>query len=143
MRPPRRRRLSVLVVLLAGLSIAPAPPRPPDGEPTAVANLAKARYEAALAQYDLEWTYFQQNRTGSLHVYVWSRLVLEARRDMGENQAERIAALKAHLARMQKLEDLVKRIRRLGFGLSADVGATRFYRVEAEYWLARAAEEGR
>ena len=143
MPSPRSRRLTAVILLLAGLSIAPASPRPPGGELTAVAKLAQARYEAALAQFDLEWAYFQQNRTESLHVYYWSRLVLDARRDLGETPADRIAALKNHLVRMQKMEDLIKRIRRLGFGLSADVGATRFYRLEAEYWLARAAEEGR
>ncbi len=140
---PRDRRLAAAILLLAGLSTAPASPSAPGEEPTALARLAAARYEAALAQYELEWAYFQQNRTQSLHVYYWSRLVLDARRDLGETPADRIAALKAHLVRMQKMEDLIKRIRRLGFGLSADVGATRFYRLEAEYWLARAAEEGR
>jgi hypothetical protein len=40
------------------------------------------------------------------------------------------------------MEDLIRRIRRLGFGLSADVGATRYYRLEAEQWLAQAEKGG-
>ena len=36
------------------------------------------------------------------------------------------------------MEELVRKIRRLGFGRSSDVGATRYYRLEAEDWLARA-----
>jgi hypothetical protein len=141
MSSQRRHPLVALILLLAGLSVAPAAP---DGarEPAGPEPLAQARYQAALEQYELEWSYFQQNRTQSLHVYVWSRLVLDARREMGQTKADRIAALKAHLARMQKMEDLIRRIRRLGFGLSADVGATRYYRMEAEYWLAQAEKGG-
>ena len=37
---------------------------------------------------------------------------------------------------MQKLETLVKKVRRLGFGRSIEVGATEYYRIEADYWLA-------
>jgi hypothetical protein len=60
---------------------------------------------------------------------------------MGETPADRIAALKDHLARMKRMENLVTKIRRLGFGRSSDVGATRYYRLEAEHWLALAAEK--
>jgi hypothetical protein len=38
---------------------------------------------------------------------------------------------------MRKLEALVKRVRRLGFGFSTDVGASEYYRLEAEDWLAK------
>ena len=44
---------------------------------------------------------------------------------------------------MKKLEELVVKIRRLGFGRSSDVGATEYYRLEAELWLARATAKGR
>jgi hypothetical protein len=134
----RRRPLVVLILLLSGLSIAPAAPEPAKPTP-----LAEARFQAALDQYELVWSYFQQNRTDSFQVYYWSRLVLDARREMGESPADRIVALKNHLARMQKMEDLIKKIRRLGFGFSSDVGATRYYRLEAEHWLAQATEKGR
>ena len=39
---------------------------------------------------------------------------------------------------MKKLETLIKKVRRLGFGRSSDVGASEYYRIEAEYWLAEA-----
>ncbi len=42
---------------------------------------------------------------------------------------------------MLRLETLVKKVRRLGFGLSIDVGATAYYRLEAESWLERARPE--
>jgi hypothetical protein len=142
MRSQRRRPLAVLILLLSGLSIAPAAPEPTK-EPAKPTPLAQARLQAALDQYELIWSYFQQNRTDSFQVYYWSRLVLDARREMGEAPTDRIVALKNHLARMQKMEDLIKKIRRLGFGFSSDVGATRYYRLEAEHWLAQATEKGR
>ncbi len=143
MRSPRSRPLVIVTLLLAGLSIAPAAPDASKVEPAGPTPLAQARYQAALDQFELIWTYFQQNRTDSFQVYYWSRLVLDSRRDMGETPADRIAALKNHLARMQKMEELVRKIRRLGFGLSSDVGATRYYRLEAEHWLAQATEKAR
>ncbi len=143
MPSPRNRPLALAILALAALSTAPAPPRAAGGEPALPANLAKVRYEAALQQYELMWAYFQQNRTDSSEVYFWSRLVLAARTDLGGAPADRVAALKDHLERMKKLENLITRIRRLGFGLSSDVGATRYFRLEAEYWLAGAAEDRR
>lgn len=143
MRAPRDRVLAAATLLLAGFSIAPAAPRAADGEPALPAKLAQDRYQAALEQYDLVWAYFQQNRTDSADVYFWSRLALASRSDLGGTLADRVAALKDHLGRMKKMEDLIKRIRKLGFGLSADIGATRYYRLEAEYWLAQAAKERR
>jgi hypothetical protein len=143
MPSPRSRPLVIVTLMLAGASIAPAAPDAREKEPGKPSPLAQARYDAALQQYELIWTYFQQNRTDSFQVYYWSRLVLDSGREMGETPADRIAALRNHLARMQKMEELVRRIRRLGFGLSSDVGATRYYRLEAEHWLAQATEKGR
>jgi hypothetical protein len=142
MRTQRRRPLVVLILLLSGLSVAPAAPDATTGQPAGPTPLARARFQAALDQFELVWSYFQQNRTDSFQVYYWSRLVLDSRREMGESPDDRIVALKNHLARMQKMEELIRKIRRLGFGLSSDVGATRYYRLEAEHWLAQAAEKG-
>jgi hypothetical protein len=100
--------------------------------------LAEARYNAALKQFDLIWQYFQQSRVGSFDVYVWSRLLLDARKGVSDRPDKRIAAYEEHLDRMKKLETLIKKVRRLGFGRSSDVGASEYYRIEAEYWLAEA-----
>jgi hypothetical protein len=139
MRSPRRRHLAMLTVLLAGLSVAPAAPQAP-AKPS---PLAEARYQAALKQFEITWSYYQQARIDSFQVYYWSRLVLDARRDMGETPADRTVALENHLARMKQLEQLVLKIRRLGFGRSSDVGATEYYRLEAEHWLAQATRKDR
>ena len=79
---------------------------------------------------------YQQSRVESFDVYVWSRLVLDSRLGLSNKPADRISAYEDHLDRMRKLEMLVKKIRRLGFGRSSDVGATAYYRIEAEAWLA-------
>ena len=135
MSAPRSRRFVLLpLLLLAGLSIAPAAPEQPPNR----SSLAEARYQAALKQYELTWSYYQQARIDSYQVYVWSRLVLDSRREITGKPADRIAALEEHLTRMKKLEELIKKVRRLGFGLSYDVGASEYYHLEAEHWLAQA-----
>ena len=134
MPSPTRRRFVLLGLLLAGSSIAPAPSHEPPKPPP----LVEARYQAAVKQYELTWSYYQQDRIDSYQVYVWSRLVLDSGRDIAAKPAEQIAALEDHLERMRKLESLIKKVRRLGFGRSYDVGASEYYRLEAELWLARA-----
>ncbi len=125
-------------VVIAGLSLAVisfAPAATPD-QPR-LAALAEARLQAALKQYEETWTYYQQARIESYQVYVWSKLILDCRREMTDKPAERKAALDDHLSRMKKLEALIKKVRRLGFGRSYDVGASEYYRLEAEFWLTR------
>jgi hypothetical protein len=125
-------------VVLAGLSLAVisfAPAAPADQ--SRLSALAEARVQAALRQYEETWVYYQQARIDSYQVYVWSKLILDCRREMTDKPAERITAVEDHLNRMKKLEALVTKVRRLGFGLSYDVGATEYYRLEAEVWLMR------
>ena len=104
--------------------------------PAVLSSLADARHHAAVRQYDETWAYYQQARIDSYQVYVWSRLMIDARREIGGKAADRITAIEDHLARMKALEALIKRIRKIGFGRSYDVGASEYYRLEAEFWLA-------
>jgi hypothetical protein len=125
-------------IALAGLSLtvisfAPAPP----ADQPRLAALADARLQAALKQYEETWSYYQQARIDSYQVYVWSKLILDCRREIADKPADRLTALEEHLTRMKKLEALIKRVRRLGFGRSYDVGAAEYYRLEAEFWLTR------
>lgn len=122
-------------LLLAGASVAPVPQ---GQEARKQPPLAEARCNAALKQFDLTWQYYQQSRVESFDVYAWSRLLLDAKRGVSGRQADQIAAYEEHLDRMKKLETLIKKVRRLGFGRSSDVGASEYYRIEAEYWLAEA-----
>ena len=131
---PTLRRAPLLGLALAAVSVAPAPPDTPR-KPSA---LAEARYKAAVKQFDEVWRYYREDRTESFLTYYWSKIVLEAQRDLSDAQADRIAALEAHLGRIKRLEALVLKVRRLGFGYSIDVGATAYYRLEAEMWLEEA-----
>src|SRR6516164_6999538 len=79
----------------------------PTAEPSKIESLAKACHEAAVKQYDETWAYFQQARIDSYQVYVWSRIVLDCRREMAQRAGDRITALEEHLDRMKKLEVLI------------------------------------
>ena len=122
-------------LLLAGASVAPVPQ---GQEARKQPPLAEARYNAALKQFDLTWQYYQQSRVESFDVYVWSRLLMDASKGLSDRPDNRIAAYEEHLDRMKKLETLIKKVRRLGFGRSSEVGASEYYRIEAECWLAEA-----
>ncbi len=126
------------LVLVAASVVAPVAQEPRRKEPPNSLAMEEARYKAAVKQFDLIWEYYRQNRIGSIEVYIWSRLVLDARRAARRDPADRIAALEDHLHRMKALQDLVTKIRRIGFGRSSDVGASEYYRLEAECWLAEA-----
>jgi hypothetical protein len=134
---------AILGLLLAAISFAPAASGQGQGQsrekqPSKLELLAEARHQAARKQFDLIWQYYQQSRVESFDVYVWSRLLLDAHRSVHKTPAERINALEEHLDHMVKLEVLIRKIRRLGFGRSSDVGASEYYRLEAECWLAEA-----
>jgi hypothetical protein len=132
-------------LLMAILSFAPAPPEaPPPPAPiapdqaAALTALLHARHRAAQKQFDETWIYYKQARTDAFPVYVWSHFVLQTQFDLSDKKADQIAALEAHLDRMKKLDELLRKVRRLGFGQAIEVGAAEYYRIEAEYWLAHA-----
>ena len=131
----KKTRLLCWGLLLAGASVAPVPQGKEARKPS---PLAEARHNAAVKQFDLIWQYYQQSRVQSFDVYVWSRLLLDASKAVSDRPGKQIAAFEEHLDRMKKLETLIKKVRRLGFGRSSDVGASEYFRIEAEYWLAEA-----
>ncbi len=131
---PAVRRPVLLGLALAAFSVAPSPP----DTPPKLSPLAEARYKAAARQFEEVWAYYRQSRTDSFLTYYWSRLVLESQQDLSDAKADRIAAMEAHLERMKRLEALVLKVRKLGFGFSTDVGATAYYRLEADRWLEKA-----
>jgi RNA polymerase sigma factor (sigma-70 family) len=71
-------------------------------------------------------------------VYRWSRRWLEAQMDLAVNKEERMAALRDHLGRMKDLEKVMTAAARAGQRREADAAAGRYYRAQAELWLARA-----
>jgi hypothetical protein len=137
--------LSLLVSLLPGpaASIHEAKRSPPS-------KLARARFKAA-----------KEAHSRVVHPYVpgadqekilesdypWSKQLLEAERDVASDNKQEIAAFKAHLERMTKLDVFIQgevwrssqngkrpyeryQLRRLAIAA--------FYRAEAELWLERA-----
>jgi hypothetical protein len=129
-----KHRGFALGLILALLATAPAPAEKAAEAPP----LAEARYKAAVKQFGEVWVFYRQSRTDSFPVYYWSRLVLDSQRDLSHGRADRIAAAEGHLDRMRKLEALVRKVRKVGFGFSTDIGATEYYRLEAELWLEQA-----
>jgi hypothetical protein len=131
----KERHLVQWGLVLALLSSAPIVQQKEAGK---LSEQYEARCRAAAKQYDLVWQYYQQNRVDTFDVYLWSRLLLDSRLKVSRNPADRIAAQEEHLDHMRKLEILIRKIRRLGFGRSNDVGASEYWRIEAECWLAEA-----
>ena len=129
-----RRRVVLAALALALISFALTPAK---GIKVGFRRWRRLAIRRQLKQYQETWAYYQQARIDSYQVYVWSKLILDCRREMTERPARRLTALEDHLDRMKKLEALIKKVRRLGFGRSYDVGASEYYRLEAEFWLAR------
>ena len=145
MLPSGKSSVSLLGLLLTMVSFAPAPAEPPPppapipaDQVAALAELLQARHRAAQKQFAETWVYYRQARTDAFPVYVWSHFVLQTQFDLSDKKPDQIAALEGHLDRMRKLEELLKKVRRLGFGQAIEVGAVEYYRIEAEYWLAHA-----
>ena len=84
MRSPRRRPLVILTLLLAGFvdRAWPHPHRSPGLRPWRRPDTRRPWSSTRLT-----WSYYQQARIDSFQVYVWSRLMLDSRREMGETPA--------------------------------------------------------
>jgi hypothetical protein len=69
------------------------------------------------------------------HLYRWSARWRDAQVEASAKKADQLAAVEEHLARMRKLEKLVREHHKAGFALPVDVSAVEFYRLEAEKYL--------
>jgi hypothetical protein len=74
----RSLHLLLPALILTGFSLV----RAPSAEPSPLSSVANRRYEAAVKQFDETWLYYKQDRIDSYQVYVWSRLVMDCRREM-------------------------------------------------------------
>jgi hypothetical protein len=140
------RRTQALTVLIGSLFVysppglgaaAPAPAKVP-------VELLKERVEAArktwqqivASSYGLG---LPTREMGPEDAYLWSRRWLEAERALNEKQADQVAACEAHLNRMKDLEKAARNAHEAKLAKGPwVVSAARFYRVEAEIWLAEA-----
>ena len=103
----------------------------PQKAPAALEQLLKERLQAAQQGYKAA-----SNKGDEEKTYLWSRRWMEAERDMANNKAERVAALKGHFERMKKLEllALLAETRDCAPRLE-NLAPAKYYRAEAEIWL--------
>jgi hypothetical protein len=128
--------LSVVVAsgLLLGVKVAGAA----GDKAVETKKLAKKRVDSARNAYEPAWAEFKPfdlSKGDGENVYCWSRRWMESERDIATTKAERVAALQGHFERMKKLEEEVNGYSR-GTIPVQQLAATRFYRAEAEGWLA-------
>jgi hypothetical protein len=126
-------------VFLAVLIVATASTRGRADEANPL-DLAKARAAAAQETYEGQVRRHAVDASGPSFesIYVWSRRWLEAEQALATDKAGRLAALQAHLDRMNKWEATKTEQRKQGFVAAYEVPQARFYRLEAEIWLAEA-----
>src|SRR5438094_413613 len=96
-------------VLLLGLMLAAGSfsPQAFAGGQAAPA-LAEAKLKAARVAYEANLKALPTGQSDAEKVYVWSRRLLEAQRDLSTKKADRVAAVEEHLARMKVLREMVK-----------------------------------
>ncbi len=103
------------------------------------AALRKTELEEARKTYEMNLQRFRAATGGVTpeDLYRWSRRWLEAQLDSVGNKQERTAALRGHLERMRDLEKRTESLAKAGQGTTADASAGKYYRTQAELWLAR------
>ncbi|MCE9563982.1 MAG: hypothetical protein K8U57_18220 [Planctomycetes bacterium] len=70
-------------------------------------------------------------------LYQWSSRWLEAELEMAGDAATRTTAFKTHFDRMKDVEKSTAAMVKAGQVREADAAAGRYYRAQAELWLAR------
>lgn len=98
-------------------------------------KLAQARYAAALSAYTDSYRRFAGGEENPRAVYQWSRLAMDAHRDLAGTRSNRFAAARSHLTRMRALDQFWA-----DHGNLCPSPQTRlaidYYIREAEYWVA-------
>lgn len=110
-------------------------PAPTDAEKT----LKKSMLDDARKVFEQNLLRFQSG-AGPKDVelmYNWSTRWLDVEFDLAVDAAGKTDALKAHLNRMKDLEKSATALAKIGEGRESDAIASRYYRTQAELWLAR------
>jgi RNA polymerase sigma factor (sigma-70 family) len=136
----------------AGAPSAPAAPEPGIAK-SAPANradrpiekpkwraLAEARIETVREILNQQMRLARSGEIGFDEVPPWSLRLMEVRLRLAATATERLAAIREHLDRMTSVELLLKRAFQSGQTKFADVLKAKYYRLEAEQFLAE--EEG-
>jgi len=126
-------RLALTVLVLAGVVSFTV------GEEPKPADLAKELAEAAQQAYEGHLRRRAVEPAAPLEsIYTWSRRWMEAAQTVDPSKKGRSTAIQAHLDRMKQLETKTAEQRKGGFAAAFEVAQARFYRIEAELWLAEA-----
>ena len=114
-------------------SLGPFQPRP-------AADLAKARIEVALQRYKAQKEFYNEGRITVDRVADASRFLMDAERDATWSKTERVAAVRAHHARLQEI--LKREVAELEVGRAtiADLAEIKSVLLDAEFTVARELE---
>jgi hypothetical protein len=102
-------------------------------------SLKQALLEDARKVFEMNLARYQAGN-GGLDVEAmssWSTRWLEAEIDVAADATAKTSAFKAHLSRMKEVEKSATALAKTGQGREADALAARFFRNQAEIWLAR------
>jgi hypothetical protein len=128
-----------LIVFVCGSMLLGAGAAGPAGDRTVrTKEPAREQADAARLAYEAAWAKFKPfdlSKGDGEDVYRWSRRWMEAERDLARGRSARAAALRRHFERMKELEGEVQMYAR-GTIPFQPLAATRYYRAEAERWLA-------
>jgi hypothetical protein len=128
-------------LLLAGSAWTGSAAQEQDPPAQSAPNATK-RLNAAKKVYESSWQLLQQQPDDAPdeveHYYRWSVRWMQAEREIGRNNADRVAALEAHLKRMQFWKKRMSDLREEGIAPANEVAAADFFFLEAEDWLTEA-----
>ncbi len=130
-------RILAFLVMALGLGI-PAVQRPGPVPLKRLAELKRAKLEAARNAFDAAWTH---NDWPHVEIpYRWSCRLLEAGREMSEKKHDQIDPCQAHLDRMKDLERITRERYQSKLVTIDQLTATAYYVAEAQIWLEQAKE---
>jgi hypothetical protein len=127
---------AVLGVVFLASTLAPSAPKEDKGPPPW--ELARGKVNAAQKTCMALALEYLDGKATVEQVHQWSRRWMDAEREASSRKADQIESLKNHASRMQQLEQAAQERLQKRKGLSSDVSAAEYHRLEAELALSRA-----
>ena len=132
-------RALLICVAVAGCGANEKPRAPDPNTDASLHPLAQARVDVARKAYESAAMMLQAGSPGVKpeYFYTWSVHWLNAERDLSNKHEDQLAALNAHLQRMQQAAKMTNALVQSGMAAPFDSAAADFYLREAELWLAQ------
>lgn len=124
--------LSITLVLMVG---ATALADPPAAAPMVPKQLLEKRLEVTRAVYMQKLKRIRLGQASPSQLFGWSERWLDAELALATKRADRVKALRNHLDRVRKVEEVMTAFARAGQGRQADTDAATYYRLQAEIRL--------